>query len=456
MRGALAVTAAAGLAGCVGADGTIAITIVTAPGSAVMDDVTHVRMTLTNPLQVVEADRDADGGFDLVIEVVAEGPSGEVLFEGFDAGGNTLAYGRAPPLPIAAIDADISIYVAAPRSLAGAPADLGVGRTEIGTAPLEYGTLLAGGRDASGAPTADLEIYNAYDHDVQRGQDLPEARAGLGAGSGIIGFVYLFGGEDAEGDPRGSLWRFDTTVEPDGAWLEGAEDTALARAGASVAPLGNESFLVTGMPAVFLEGLFVRAAPIDTNVSLEGRAASVQLEELPTAPIHTVIAGLGSGTSGIVRLAEGALDDEAAPPDAQRTGHAVVPTIADEILIVGGEDASGLLASVIRCDPGNRDYDSVAGVLAVPRVDAAVAASSTHLVVAGGRDATGAIVPDAEIFGLPDLVPLGSVPMVVPRAGAVARLLPNQQILIVGGVDEDGAPVATLELFTPDVPMITD
>ena len=42
------------------------------------------------------------------------------------------------------------------------------------------------------------------------------------------------------------------------------------------------------------------------------------------------------------------------------------------------------------------------------------------------------------------------VPMVVPRTGAVARPLANGQVLVVGGVDATGAPVATVELYTPD------
>jgi hypothetical protein len=324
----------------------------------------------------------------------------------------------------------------------------------MGTAPLEYGTLIAGGRDADGAPMSELTIYNVYDHELQRGEDLPEARAGVSVGSGTIGYVYLFGGEDAEGDPRGSLWRFDVTVEPDGAWLEGTEDPALARAGAAIAPLGNEAFLITGDPPVLLEGLFVRTAPIDTTISIEGGAASVQPEELPGAPVHTVIAGAEAGSAGIVRLAEGSFSDEAAPADALRTGHAVVPTIEDEVLIVGGADTTGPLRSIIRCDPDARSYLSIPDVLATARTDAAAAATSTYLVVAGGRDATGAVVPDAEVIALDGLTSVGTIPMVVPRAGAIARALPNQQILIIGGVDADGVPVATLELFTPDPPDI--
>jgi len=39
----------------------------------------------------------------------------------------------------------------------------------------------------------------------------------------------------------------------------------------------------------------------------------------------------------------------------------------------------------------------------------------------------------------------------VPRTHAVAHALPNDQILIAGGLDAAGAPVGTLELFTPPV-----
>jgi len=47
------------------------------------------------------------------------------------------------------------------------------------------------------------------------------------------------------------------------------------------------------------------------------------------------------------------------------------------------------------------------------------------------------------------LAPLASLPLVVPRTGASALALPNDQILIAGGTDAAGAPIDTLELFTP-------
>jgi hypothetical protein len=445
--------AAAALAGCAGQSGTIAIEIVTAPGSPVLDEVTRVRMTLSRPYRAVEVERGADGSFVLAIDVTADGPSGDVLFEGFDAAGDLRAYGRTPPLPIAAIDAAIAIYVAAPMSLAAAPMELGTARTEIGVAPLPYGALLAGGRDAAGAPSDHLAIYSAYDHELRRGLDLPEPRAGVSVGTGLSGYVYLFGGEDAAGGARGTLWRFDTTIAPSGRWLEASEADTLARVGAGIAPLGSDAFLVTGDPPVLLEGLTLRASPIDVSFSVQGLAASVQLETLPGRPIYTVIAGEGAGATGILRLASGTITQEAnAPATSARTGHAVVSTVSGDILIVGGRFGDEVVGSVIRATPAARSYALREDVLSTPRADAAVAATAAYLVVAGGRDGDGAVIPDAEILDVETLAPRATIPLAVPRAGAVARALPNQQVLIVGGVDADGVPVATLELFTPPPP----
>ena len=71
------------------------------------------------------------------------------------------------------------------------------------------------------------------------------------------------------------------------------------------------------------------------------------------------------------------------------------------------------------------------------------------MIVAGG-DAAG-VDASVEIFDAVTLAPLATAQLVVPRKNAVALALPNDQILIAGGVDQNGAPIATLELFTPPV-----
>src|SRR5262249_1738526 len=147
----------------------------------------------------VEVDRAADGSFALDLDVEALGGSGFLVFEGLDASGAIVAWGRTPQLPIAAIDATLRIYVAAPTTMAAAPVALDPPRKDLALAHLSYGALAAGGADASSAPRADLVIYDAYDHQLQKGVDMPAPRAAPTAVAGVTGFAYLFGGRDASG-----------------------------------------------------------------------------------------------------------------------------------------------------------------------------------------------------------------------------------------------------------------
>ena len=59
------------------------------------------------------------------------------------------------------------------------------------------------------------------------------------------------------------------------------------------------------------------------------------------------------------------------------------------------------------------------------------------------------MVGDAEVFDAQSLARVDTLALVVPRAGATASPLGNGQIIIAGGVDTDGDPVGTLELYTP-------
>jgi hypothetical protein len=81
----------------------------------------------------------------------------------------------------------------------------------------------------------------------------------------------------------------------------------------------------------------------------------------------------------------------------------------------------------------------------------AVAATSRHLVIAGGTDG-GAVTGSVEVDDATTLAPVAMLTLAVPRTGATAIALPNDQVLIIGGADATGAPIATLELFTPDAP----
>lgn len=436
------------VAGCQGGVGTISIALVTAPGSTVLDPVTHLRATLSSPLRVVDADRGPDG-FDLALEVPADGRGSVVVLEGFDATGAVVAVGSTPPIPLAAVDADMAVYMAAPMSLGAAPVALDPPRTAIGTTLLPYGVLLAGGNAATG-PTADLAIYNAYTHAFDAGKDLPAERQGLAVGYSPSGYAYLFGGADLTGTASGITWRFDTQAQPDGLYIQLDDDPALARVGATAAPLGFEQFLITGAPPAILNGLTGVTDASELGPQLPPVAVSVQDDSIADAPVYTVIVGGSAGTTGVEVYTEGGIADVQATGDALRTGHGGVPTPDARVVVIGGETAAdGLVASALRIDPFRRTVSVIPDALVTPRRDAAIATNGEVIVVAGGIDATGAILPDAEIIDLASLTPVASIAMVVPRTGAIARPLPTGQVMIVGGVDAAGNPVGTIELFTP-------
>lgn len=447
-RAALAALLAAG---CTGAVGTIQIEIVAEPGSDVGERIERARLTLTNPRKVIEAERSADGTLALSLDLGAVSAVGFIELEGFDAGDDAIAFGRSGPLPVNAVDAAIRIYIAPPLAVTAAPVALDPPRSEIGAAPLAFGALLAGGRDADGAARADLVIYNVYDHDLQIGLDLPEPRALPAAVAGNFTSVYLFGGADDDGDPTATALAFDTNVSPAGVYTVLTTDGDLARAGATAALSGAEQFLVSGSPAVHIDGVARRASVLAGAPPVDGPVIAVP--DLGTAAVFA--GGAGVGDSGAVLLVDGEFTQLAPPAEALRAGHAAVVLGDGDVLLVGGELAGAPAASGVRFDPDDSSFTVIEEMLATPRRGSAIASTAEHVVVAGGTDAAGLLVATAEVFDASTLEPLTVIALDRPRIGAVATPLANGQILFAGGVDDTGTPVAALDLFTPAAPPAT-
>ncbi len=443
---AAAVACALACAGCEGQVGTFQLSIVTAPGADPMADVQRVRLTLSNPPTVVESERDGSGNFSLELEAVAEGQSGRVSLEGFDGDGGLVAVGRTALLPISSIDANIAIYVAPPDSVGQAPVELDVARADMASAGLSFGALWAGGTGADGTPTDAMTIYNVYAHDLQIGLELPEPRASMTAVPGFFSFVYLFGGTDAAGEPTADFLRFDTSATPNGTYAQLGTDDAFARAGAGAAPIATEIFLLGGNPGVILDGTTAAARDAQTP-PLDGPLATLVFDDIE---ITTLVAGDGVGTSGAVVVRNGLFTDATdVPEEVRRTGHAVVGLRTGDGLILGGSIAGVPTASAVRFRSAAGTFAVIDDFLAVPRNGPAVTRAENLLVVAGGTDADGNVVDTVEVFDATSLQPISTHAMVVPRTRASAVAFDNGQVAIAGGVDEDGAPTAVIELYTP-------
>jgi hypothetical protein len=435
---AAALAAAACAAGaCSGETGVITVGLTHAPGSTLLDGVQTLVVTLTRPRQVFTAPRTSDG-FALAFELPATGELAALHVDGLDAGGTRIATGASPEFLLGAINGRVAIYMAAPDSVGAAPRALEPARDQLAGGALGYGAIVAGGRLASGAPSDELAIYNAFDHTLVRGLPLPGPRAGLVLGVGAEGAVYLFGGRDASDAPTATAWRFQTTVAPAGAYVDLGDKPGFARADQVAAPLGGDRYLISGMPPAELAGL-------------DGAmVARTGIDLLPPAGV-TVIASDGvttavfAGQAGAVRFRAGAFT-ELAIPEAARAGASVVALPAGQVGVVcGGPDA-------VRIDAASGAGETIPGVPGDDRIDCAAAVTARHVVIVGGELSGGVVADTVEVFDATTLAHVTSQPLVVPRTGALALALPNGQVLIAGGHDAAGIPVATLELFTPAPP----
>jgi hypothetical protein len=421
-------------AGCSGETGTLSVTLTHAPGSTLLDNVQTLRMTLTNPRHVVMAERTGSG-FSLALELEATGEAGALQVEGLDSSGAVIANGASPLFPVGALSGRIVVYMAEPMSIGAAPVTLDPARSELALASLPYGALLAGGRLASGEPTDAVAVYNAFDHSLLAGESLPAPRASLTLVVGSGNIAYMFGGLDAANAETASFWRFDTTIAPAGRYSDFGVKDGFGRAGQVAVPLGNERYIVTGTPVAELRGLE------GTIVVREG-IASLPASGVTARGNDGVLASIFAGESGVVSLRNGTFTTLDIP-EAAHLGAQVVALPGGKVAVVCGS------ASIVRIDAASGDAEVIpSGGPALTNQGCAAAATSRHLVVAGGTSAAG-VDGTVEIYDTATLSLIATRTLGTPRTGATALALPNDQVMIASGVDASGAPVGTIELFTP-------
>ena len=425
---ALALVAA--LAGCGGAAGVIDLDLTAAPGSPLLDQIQHLRLAITLPPQVVEADRGPDG-FDLALDVDASGVTGALIVEGFDAGGALIACGQSPPFPVAALNAHIVVYLAPPMSIAAAPQPLAAAaRSGVSAGVLEFGAIFAGGVEPPATPSDAIAVYNAYDHTLGAGLAMPEARSELQIGVGIAGAVFLYGGFDAAHAATATYERFDTTIAPAGAYTDLGDGVA-ARAGERAVTVGANHFLITGSPVLELQ---LNVVSQRTDIAALPRAAASAFSNDGT------ISAIFAGPDGVTRFRDGSFTALSPTPRVA----ADTATLADNRVVIagGGATEADLATDILIVDAGTGVVSSIPGALVTPRRNPAVAATPRHIVVAGGVDAAGAPILDAEIIALPAFTHAATIPY--PNTAPIAVALPNDQVLL----EDAGA----LQLFTPPPP----
>jgi hypothetical protein len=421
--------------------GTISVSLVESPNSTLLDGVQTLQLTLTDPLTSATATR-IGSGFAISISVDANESAGQLIAEGMDGGGNVLAVGESPLFPVDALDASIAIFMAPPNSVTASTVVLDPAVDEVGVGQLSYGVVLAGGRDASGAPSDVVTIYDAYSQAAVQGTALPAARAGLAIGVEAGTYVFMFGGTDANGSAQANDWYLDTSASTAGVFSDFGAKPGFERTGQAMVQVDADDFMLTGAPAAELSDL--------TGLP----TARTDVSSLPAAGAVTTgsdgnFEAIFIDGSAVTRYRD-ANDtfDTLTAPGVARDGASVVALPTELVGVFCGGTISDDAATI---DPVSGAVVDVPGVPSVARTSGcAVAATDQILVIAGGMLADGSgVATTVEIFDAVTLAPIATAPLVVPRTNATAIPLGNGQVVIAGGDDATGAPIATIELVTP-------
>jgi hypothetical protein len=418
--------------------GTISVTLVESPSSTLLDSVETLQLTLTDPLTTQTTTR-VGSGFAISFDVDANESAGQLIAEGMDGSGNLIAAGESPLFPVDAVDASVALFMAPPNSITASPVVLDPALDEVAIGEISYGVLFAGGRDASGVANDTVFIYDGFSHTSQAGTPLPDPRAGLAMGIEAGEYAFMFGGTDANGSAQANDWYFDTTASSAGVFSDFGAKTGFERTGQAMVLVDADDFMMTGTPAAELSDL--SGTP----------TARTDVSSLPAAAAATTgsdgnIEAIFVDATAVTRYRD-ALDsfDTLSAKSVARDGASVVALQSGLVgVFCGGSDAATI-------DAVSGAVVDVPGVPSVARASGcAVATTDQVLVIAGGTLAgSGGLATTAEIFDATTLAPIATAPLVVPRTNATAVPLGNGQILIAGGSDENGAPIATIELFTP-------
>lgn len=181
--------------------------------------------------------------------------------------------------------------------------------------------------------------------------------------------------------------------------------------------------------------------------SLVAARASQTATLLPTGKVLVVGGRDASGPLATAELYDPATGTSKATGSlaAPRFAHTATMLRNGKVLIVGGSNGAGYLASAELYDPASGTF-SPAGALAAPRAaHTATLLPDGRVLVAGGA-AGGPALKDAELYD-PAANQWSSVPQLLAgRAYHTATLLASGDVLIAGGVD-GAACVAPAELF---------
>ncbi|MBL9086759.1 MAG: FG-GAP repeat protein [Planctomycetia bacterium] len=228
------------------------------------------------------------------------------------------------------------------------------------------------------------------------------------------GRLFVTGGRRDDGGVRGDAW----LGTPDAAaWTASADALDVPRHGARAARLADGRVLVVG-------GFTDAAGTVATATSERYDPAADAFLPGPTLAV-------ARGAPAVVRTTDGL------------------------VVVVGGSAVRGgpaVTATLEAYDPALATFAALSVGLPVATTDAVVAPlPGGTFLVAGGVDGTGAVLPTAYVFTPGDTTArqaLATGP-VVPRRGAATVAAATGDVVVFGGLDAAGLPLASVEVFDP-------
>jgi hypothetical protein len=132
-----------------------------------------------------------------------------------------------------------------------------------------------------------------------------------------------------------------------------------------------------------------------------------------------------------------------------RAGHTATLLPDGKVLILGGSNAAGILASAELYDPASGQFTLLTNTMTSPRSGhTATLLPNGKVLILGGRDATG-LLASAELFDpATQMFTPSDRGLLKGRFNHTATLLPDGEILIAGG-EESAGPTAHTELYGP-------
>jgi MYXO-CTERM domain-containing protein len=158
--------------------------------------------------------------------------------------------------------------------------------------------------------------------------------------------------------------------------------------------------------------------------------------------------GAATPEGQVARLAPSGWSRPAAMARA-RSGHTVTLLPMGRVLVVGGEDAGGVLSQAEVFDPATGAWTATASMTTARAGHTATVLPSGRVLVVGGRGTSGSVLASAEVYDPAAGTWASTGSLATARSDHTATLLFSGLVFVAGGTGGSGS-LASAEIFDPD------